>query len=125
MTIVHQNIAKLFKASGMTQKDFAEKFGISAKVAWTYINGTAKPGGQFLLRLCEFYSIDFEFLNNTRIRINARGEIENRPNYKARAQKIRRQMDQLMTERQQFERVFQAHIAKLAMDLESIASMRR
>jgi len=125
MNLINQNIKRLFEASGMNQREYAELFGVSQKVIWTYVNKGTRPGGAFIVRLCNHYSIDLNFLSNTKIKVNAQGEIVNRPDYRTKAKKIRAEIDALMTEKQAFDNSFAKRLYKLAVELESVAFLRR
>jgi transcriptional regulator with XRE-family HTH domain len=120
MKVVNYNIKRMFDASGLTQKQFGALFGASPKVIWTYLSGKSVPGGTFLLRFCDYYSIDINFLSNTKIKANAKGEIINRPDYRRRAMEIRKAAELLIGEKEKADQTFGVQLRRLVSDLESL-----
>lgn len=118
-----ENVKKLWKDSGQTQREFAKQFGIDPKAFWTYVSGTSEPNGIFLLRLCEHYSIDFKFMTEQRIKISA-GNITNRPNQRSRSLVIRSAADTLIQEKKRSDRDFIDQMASLVREMESLAATR-
>lgn len=74
---MQQNIKILFEASGVSQREFAERHGTNQKTLWTYINGAASPNLAFIISLCKEYGVNSEFLMNQKIKLKD-GEIANR-----------------------------------------------
>jgi transcriptional regulator with XRE-family HTH domain len=75
-TILAENIRVLREASDLTQGEFGEKFGGNQKTQWTYEKG-AIPSSTYLLRLCNYYSVHLDTIQNKRLRIDREGTILN------------------------------------------------
>ena len=46
----------------MSQKDFGDKFGVTANTLRGYENDSVSPGADFIVRICKEYSIDYAWL---------------------------------------------------------------
>lgn len=94
MKTLNENIKTLWECSGLTQKEFGERYGSNQKALWTYLNGS-EPNGQFLLKICDGYGVDINFLSSTKLIKGRDGQVKNLPNYSAQIRKLRAKADRI------------------------------
>ena len=116
-TILSENIRALYKSSGLSQAEFGAKFGSNAKNIWAYIHVGSKPNGVFLQNLCNHYNIDIDFLTNTQIRMTKDGDIANRPKYGDRVNRLKKRVEKLLAEHDEFSKSFRAELTAVVAEL--------
>lgn len=48
--------------AGLTQKEAAEKIGVSNKTLWSWENGMSVPNQIYIDRICELYGVSYDNL---------------------------------------------------------------
>lgn len=120
MAIINDNINVLFQNSGLTQKEFAEKFGTNQKTIWTYLKQEVKPSGMFTLKICEYYGIDVNFINETLIEMK-NGVISNASKPSKRFQVLKKKAEKLMEEYTEYSRKFNEELTSIMGQMEALS----
>lgn len=51
-------LPELREQRGLTQSEFAEMIGVSAKTEWNWEKGTSAPNAEMIWRMCEYFGTD-------------------------------------------------------------------
>ena len=57
-----ENIGRLRRGSGQSQREAAAGLGISPALLSHYENGAREPGLDFVVRVCDYYGVTADFL---------------------------------------------------------------
>ena len=57
-----ENIGRLRRGSGQSQREAAAGLGISQALLSHYENGAREPGLDFVVRVCDYYGVTADFL---------------------------------------------------------------
>ena len=57
-----ENIGRLRRGSGQSQREAAAGLGISQALLSHYENGSREPGLDFVVRVCDYYGVTADFL---------------------------------------------------------------
>lgn len=57
-----KNLLKLRKASNLSQKEVADKLGITDKAYWSYENNRTEPNIDTLIKLADYFDVSLDFL---------------------------------------------------------------
>lgn len=118
--VLSQNLKTLYQASNLSQKEFGERFGSNQKNIWAYLNNGTEPNGTFLLKLCQYYGFDINYLTTVKITVNTAGNITNLPKHSSRLKRLKKRAQDLKQEHKQFSERIAEELSSIITEFEDM-----
>lgn len=103
----------LREREGLTQDDFAKKYGSNVKSYWGYENKVAVPKAKFLLNLSRGIGVSPDILLSIKLKTDKSGKITNIPSRDQQLIKFKKELQDITKE-------FEAAVSKFFKGIESI-----